>query len=59
MRGSNSKNYILQVTIDTALDNFQGQMQEKVNRIKTLQAQTTHELDGILPSVLDKIFQKP
>lgn len=47
-----------QQSIVTYLDDFQEQMQEKVNRIKTLQAQTTHELDGILPSVLDKIFRR-
>jgi type I restriction enzyme S subunit len=44
-----------QRNIVTYLSNFQ----EKVNRIKTLQAQTAHELDGILPSVLDRIFRKP
>ena len=48
-----------QQSIVTYLDNFQEQIQEKVNRIKTLQIQATRELDGILPSVLDKIFQKP
>ena len=48
-----------QQSIVTYLDNFQEQMEEKINRIKALQAQATHELDGILPSVLDKIFRKP
>ena len=43
-----------QQSIVTYLSNFQ----EKVNRIKTLQTQTTHELDGILPSVFDKIFRR-
>ena len=42
-----------QERIVTYLSNFQ----EKVNRIKTLQAQTAHELNGILPSVLDRIFR--
>lgn len=42
-----------QQSIVAYLSNFQ----EKVNRIKTLQAQAAHELDGILPSVLDKIFR--
>ena len=41
--------------IVTYLSNFQ----KKVNRIKTLQTQAASELDGILPSVLDKIFRKP
>ena len=40
------------------LNDFQEQIQEKVNRIKALQTQTTHELDGILPSVFDKIFRR-
>ena len=44
-----------QQSIVTYLNDFQ----EKVNRIKTLQVQTAHELDGILPAVLDKIFRKP
>ena len=43
-----------QQSIVTYLSNFQ----EKVNRIKALQTQTTHELDGILPSVFDKIFRR-
>lgn len=43
-----------QQRIVTYLSNFQ----EKVNRIKTLQVQTAHELDGILPSVFDKIFRR-
>ena len=40
--------------IVTYLSNFQ----EKVNRIKTLQTQAASEFDGILPSVLDKIFRR-
>ncbi len=38
--------------------NYLGDFQKKVNRIKIFQAQTTHELDGILPSVFDKIFRQ-
>ena len=45
-------------TIVAYLNDFQRQIQEKVNRIKGFQAQTTHELDGILPSVFDKIFRR-
>ena len=48
-----------QQSIVTYLDDFQEQMQEKVKRIKSLQTQTTNEIDGILPSVFDKIFRKP
>ena len=47
-----------QQSIVTYLDNFQEQMQEKINHIKSLQAQTANELDGILPSVFDKIFRR-
>ena len=47
-----------QQSIVAYLDNFQEQMQEKVNRIKALQTQSTHDLDEILPSVFDKIFQR-
>ena len=43
-----------QQSIVTYLSNFQ----EKVNRIKTLQAQSTDYLDEILPSIFDKIFRK-
>ena len=38
--------------------NYLSNFQEKVNRIKTFQAQTAYELDGILPSVFDKIFRR-
>lgn len=44
-----------QQSIVTYLRNFQ----EKVNRIKALQAQAARELNEILPSVFDKIFRKP
>ncbi len=44
----------VQQDIVTYLSNFQ----EKINRIKVLQSQTTNELDGILPSVFDKIFRR-
>ena len=47
-----------QQSIVTYLDNFQEQMQKKINYIKALQAQTTDEIEGILPSVLDKIFRR-
>lgn len=36
------------------LENFQ----EKINSVKTLQAQTKPELDSFLPSFIDKIFQQ-
>lgn len=48
-----------QQSIVIYLDDFQEKIREKVNRIKTLQVQTAHELDRILPSALDKIFRKP
>ena len=43
-----------QQSIVTYLRNFQ----EKVNRIKAVQAQAARELDEILPSVFNKIFRK-
>jgi type I restriction enzyme S subunit len=42
-----------QRTIATELDNFQAQ----VDALKTLQAETNAELDGLLPSILDKAFK--
>ena len=38
----------------THLDNFQ----EKISRVKVLQAQTAQELNYLLPSFIDKIFRK-
>ena len=38
----------------THLDNFQ----EKISRVKALQAQTAQELNCLLPSFIDKIFRK-
>ena len=40
--------------IVTHLDNFQ----EKISSVKALQAQTTQELDCLLPSFIDKIFRQ-
>ena len=40
--------------IATHLDNFQ----EKISSVKALQAQTTQELDCLLPSFIDKIFRQ-
>ena len=47
-----------QQSIVAYLNNFQEQMQEKIDHIKFLQTQATNELDGILPSVFDKIFRR-